>query len=331
MPRCGSQIVLCDVPVRFDTYEGCTHACRYCFVKRKTDIRDIKLGESPEQLIEFIHGKRTNETKWCDWKIPIHWGGMSDPFQPCEKIHKRSLECLRVFAETGYPFMVSTKSILPTQKEYLDLFKRCNCVFQVSMVCSKYDAYEKGAPTFEERKKMLAIMAPNVKRVVVRIQPYLLSVEKDVIAQLKDYAEMGVYGITIEGMKYKTLQKDTEKVYGDYGFKLDILRRSFERIKNEAHRVGLVFLSGENRLRSMGDSRTCCGCEGLEGFRVNTYNLNSMNCGRRPEPTSGMSESGTAFVFKALFQDSGATKAFEKACMKDVMDRYRNDHKDVVR
>ena len=32
MPSCGSQIFLCDVPIRFDTYKGCS--------KKKGHIRN---------------------------------------------------------------------------------------------------------------------------------------------------------------------------------------------------------------------------------------------------------------------------------------------------
>ena len=42
MPDCGSQVFLCDVPIRFDTYEGCSHDCKYCFASRKKSINVIK-------------------------------------------------------------------------------------------------------------------------------------------------------------------------------------------------------------------------------------------------------------------------------------------------
>ena len=80
--KCGSQIILCNLPVRFDTYRGCSHGCRYCFAQKKNDISHIERDESVDGLRSFIEGKRGNETEWCDWNIPIHWGGMSDPFQP---------------------------------------------------------------------------------------------------------------------------------------------------------------------------------------------------------------------------------------------------------
>ena len=30
-----NQLMICDIPLRFDTYDGCTHRCSYCFANRK--------------------------------------------------------------------------------------------------------------------------------------------------------------------------------------------------------------------------------------------------------------------------------------------------------
>lgn len=82
MPNCGSQCWLCDMPIRFDPYKGCTHGCKYCFVQRtgKYDISKVKKGEGAKALLSWIQGKRTSETNWCDWNIPLHWGGRERPF-----------------------------------------------------------------------------------------------------------------------------------------------------------------------------------------------------------------------------------------------------------
>lgn len=154
--KCGSQIVLCNLPIRFDTYVGCSHGCRYCFVQKKNgQLEAVKKGDTVESLKAFVQGKRSGETAWCDWNIPIHWGGMSDPFQPVEKKYGYSLDCLKYLAETKYPFVVSTKGRLAASPEYLELLAECNCVVQISMVCSRYDQLEKGAPSYEERLEML--------------------------------------------------------------------------------------------------------------------------------------------------------------------------------
>lgn len=162
--KCGSQIILCNLPVRFDTYRGCSHGCRYCFAQKKNDISHIERDESVDGLRSFIEGKRGNETEWCDWNIPIHWGGMSDPFQPVEKQIRASYECLKLLAETKYPFVVSTKGRLVADPEYLDLLAQCNCVLQISMVCSKYDRLERGTPSYEERLAILKTVSARVQR-----------------------------------------------------------------------------------------------------------------------------------------------------------------------
>lgn len=97
--KCGSQVILCNLPIRFDTYKGCSHGCRYCFAQKKRNIGKIERDETVEAMRSFIEGKRNRETAWCDWNIPIHWGGMSDPFQPVEKNIRASYECLKQRAE----------------------------------------------------------------------------------------------------------------------------------------------------------------------------------------------------------------------------------------
>lgn len=95
---CGSQIAICDMPIHFDNYVGCSHACEYCFVKRFKDIKKIKpVKGSYNSLKSFTEGNRQRNTFWCDWDIPVHWGGMSDPFQPIEKIINRTLTAHIIF------------------------------------------------------------------------------------------------------------------------------------------------------------------------------------------------------------------------------------------
>ncbi len=255
MPRCGSQVILCDLPIRFDTYTGCSHACKYCFVTRKTDITNISDGESPESLRKFIAGSRTSETEWCDWNIPLHWGGMSDPFQPIEAERRISLECLKVFAETKYPFVVSTKGTpILAITEYLDVLGHCAAVVQVSMFSPQFDKLESGAPPFERRLADISRISKAARRVIVRIQPYVRKVKADILGNLRRYADAGVYGVTIEGIKYFKSRPGMVKVAADYVYPVDVLRRDYEQIREECRRVGLHFFCAENRLRAMGAS-----------------------------------------------------------------------------
>ena len=124
MPRCGSQAILCDIPIRFDTYRGCAHGCRYCFTQHKINLSNMKPFESEGTLKSFIGGFRERETRWCDWNIPLHWGGVSDRFQPMEAQIQNSFRALKVFAESKYPFVVSTKGKLIADWKYLGLPER---------------------------------------------------------------------------------------------------------------------------------------------------------------------------------------------------------------
>ena len=49
-------------------------------VDGKYDISKVQKGEGVKALMSWIQGKRTSETNWCDWNIPLHWGGRERPF-----------------------------------------------------------------------------------------------------------------------------------------------------------------------------------------------------------------------------------------------------------
>lgn len=331
MPKCGSQITLCNFPIRFDTYKGCSHNCKYCFTYRKYDISTIKEDETAKSLINFINGKRTRSTNWCDWNIPIHWGGMSDPFQPAELKYKNSLECLKVFAQTKYPFIVSTKNVLPTQEPYYSLFKECNCVFQCSMVCPTLSKLEEGAPHFNERLEMMRKISKIVPRTIVRCQPYLIELHKEIKEQIPKIAEAGVYGITFEALKMQKKSKGLERNGGDFVYPLKLLKPLFTELKEVCHKYGLKFYCGENRLRGLGDSLSCCGCDNMEGFTPNLYNLNQKIY--NPAEcvcTNKMQNGDTGGVFNELVQATALKiKKDKNVSFKQMMDIVFSDKNKV--
>lgn len=255
-----SNVLICDMPLRFDTYKGCSHGCAYCFARGKTDISKVEKKESPTILLDFINKRRKGETvyKIFDYDIPLHWGGLSDPMQPIEKELKISLDCLKVFKETQYPFLISTKSTLLATDEYLDILKDCNCAVQYSAIGTCYDKFEKGSNTFLERIEAMRKISKH-KRVIVRAQPLIPKVEREFTANLKLFKDVGVYGIIIEFMKYKYKAKGTKKIRGDNVFPITLIKPIFDRIKIKANNLGLKVFAGENRLRQYGDGLCCCG------------------------------------------------------------------------
>jgi len=142
---------------------------------------------------------------------------------------------------------------------------------------------------------------------------------RDVIKNIPRLAEAGVYGIVIEGMKFCKGKKGMVKIGGDSCYTLSVLRLHFDEIKLNCHRNGMKFYSGENRLRAMGDSMTCCGTDGLEGFKENDYNLCMLLNGKSPQPTENMRRIGTGGCFQSLNQAAGINKKINNQSFYGLM------------
>jgi hypothetical protein len=248
---------------------------------------------------------------------------LSDPFQPREAAEKRSLACLELLARTQYPVVISTKGRLVSERPWIDLIEKANVVVQISAVCSKYDPIEPGAPTWAERVEMMRKVAARGKRVIVRAQPYALGLRQDVISAIDAYADAGVYGIIIEGMKRSTKRPGLAKVMSDWCFPIEPLRADFTAIRDAAHARGLRFYVGENRLRRMGDSLTCCGIDGLDGFTPNVANVNHSGPSERPEYTATMLRPGTGGPFVVIPQTTRLSRKLNAGSFADAMEQMR--------
>lgn len=246
-------------------------------------------------------------------------GGLSDPFQPEEEKHRCTLEVLKVLKETQYPFIVSTKGRLVSEEPYLTLLSECNAVVQISMTSPLLDKLEKGAPTFKERIEMAEKVSPKVKRVIARVQPYLPQCKQTLIKALPDMKRAGIYGITIEGMKFKKKKPGTVRFGGDWAYPDDTLKRDYLEIRSHCRELGLAFWCAENRLRSLGDSTACCGCGDIPGFEGNPFNCVSVKNGSGAVATEKMLQKGTAYCFNHVYQDAGAPNLIKEKSFHEMM------------
>jgi len=144
-------------------------------------------------------------------------------------------------------------------------------------------------------------------------------VYRDVLDSIPKLAEAGAHSIVLEGMKFYKAKEGMVKIGGDFCYPLKRLCKDFENIRAEAHRHGLKFYAGENRLRAMGDDMTCCGTDGLEGFVPNEYNLCMILNGKNPQPTKKMKEIGTGGPFKTLNQSAGSGRRIAKQSFYGLM------------
>ena len=192
------------------------------------------------------------------------------------------------------------------------------------MACSAYDKLETGAPGYKKRLLAAKILSRRVKRLIVRVQPYFADKYKDILAEIPHYAESGAYGIICEGYHTKKKQKGLIKD-GKYCFSLDVLAPQFKAIKEKCHEYGLRFFCGEDRLRFLGDSLTCCGTEGLEDFKPNTFNIQHLAHGIT-EPTKQMQEIGTTRPFRSRKQSQAWELHIKDRSFEDMMHEIGDDY-----
>jgi DNA repair photolyase len=97
-----SQFAFCGLPLRLDTYRGCGFQCSYCFARNRG-------GNSPGETIRPANFKQIDTileralnqngkgviAEFLRRRTPIHFGGMSDPFQPAELKHRVTASALR--------------------------------------------------------------------------------------------------------------------------------------------------------------------------------------------------------------------------------------------
>lgn len=108
-------------------YTGCLHNCVYCyarFMKRFSgheepwgQFLDIKIN-APEVLAREVKRKKPGS---------VFFSSVCDAYQPAEKRHKLSRECLRILADAGFSVGILTKSKLVTRDfDILEGHDLCN-------------------------------------------------------------------------------------------------------------------------------------------------------------------------------------------------------------
>lgn len=306
-PRLNGQYPFCSFPLALDTYSGCTHLCKYCFSYTNYLINCSTKGNDKdffamaktinirnlERAFEEENPKDSKQIKiyrkLIKQRVPMHWGGVSDPFSEYELFsdEKVSLKCLKLFNKHQYPIIMSTKSKwLHKHPEYLkEMQENKNFIFQVSLISfnEKMKQIEPGT-TVEDRLKLIEIMA-KTNRVVVRCQPFVpnLDTDEEIEHFLKTLSELGVSAVTIEFLKLSAFQtKEVKQVMNElsealgydvlkfYRFKGQKAGTDFElrfsyklpiliKFRDLCHKYGMEFYSAENSMREYGDGYSCCG------------------------------------------------------------------------
>lgn len=285
-----NQFKYCGNAFRIDTYEGCDFGCKYCFANNRAGAYGKQKKSSEidyDYMKRFFNKAFESERKYKDitvellqHKVPLHLGGMADPFQQREWKYKRTYQLLELSNKYKYPIMISTK-VDKLPQEYWNILNPQIHAFQISLMGLNEDfigRYEKNTPSPRERINFIKELHNKGFWVGLRIQPLIhLNEAEELIKEVEGYVNY----ITIEHLKIPTDNNDIKELFKDiksqYPFYKPKKSRNYEmtteyKLNNINHIKSITQVPigcADNDLHEYSDSRCCCG--------VDTINSNFNN------------------------------------------------------
>ena len=347
------QFKFCGNPFRVDMYRGCDFGCSYCFANARHVVENSQNNRwsnaDPESVRRRIVKARTTDFK--DQKgvlecirhmVPMHCGGMSDPFQAREWELGLTKRLIEISNEFEYPIIFSTKTAyLPD--EYFKILNPKIHAFQISLIGSDDDFvrnFEHSTPSASERIAFIKKLKNLGFWVSCRIQP-LIDVEqaKKIIVELNDtvdYFTVEHLKIPIDNKKIRELfeaylQKDRYAMITGFGRSLELNKeqkvKNIEYLKQFAKKpIGC----GDNDIHYLSDSRCCCGVDLIGGSFSNWMRYNSTYfC------TGEVSEDELTHLWKpsgsvlSVFMQ-GARSSYKCTEYQDFVDIYCERYKDFI-
>lgn len=287
------QFRFCGNPFRIDMYRGCDFGCRYCFANARQGNFKVKWQTADIKIIERAFHKAFEDEKeyknvtveLMRHKVPMHCGGMSDPFQAREWDIGATKKLIELSNKYDYPISFSTKAAyLP--EEYYNVLNPNIHAFQISLMGYDEDfvrKYESNTPSPAERIEFCKELKRRGFWVSCRIQP-MIDVEqaRKVIEALNDTVDY----FTVEHLKIpvdnKFIRAQFEPIDKTRYTRTSSLR-SYELNKPEKV-SNIEYLKkiskkpigcGDNDIHYLSDSRCCCGVDMMpESFKnYMKYNL----------------------------------------------------------
>jgi DNA repair photolyase len=296
-----SQFFFCGLPLRLDSYRGCAFQCSFCYARyRGGNSPDASvLPADPHTLDRVLHRAFREKQplgvigQFLQQRVPIHFGGMSDPFQPAEETFRVTQQFLKALLRFEYPTVISTRGVMAASEPYLELLSQMtSVVVQFSFVSTRQDVAERLQPHAPNPLDLLAAMESLARRgipVTCRWQPYLRGISESPREFVETVARAGARHIAIEHLKlpvernhrlWSVLTKGSGRdLAGDYravGARLDgrelvlpaaIKLPTILEVREATHQQKLSFGAADNELQYLSDTACCCsGVDQFAGF-----------------------------------------------------------------
>jgi DNA repair photolyase len=217
-----SQFLFCYYPLRLDTYDQCSFNCPFCFMTKRggnfntsRQVSSISVDTVRRRMEEAKKQEsKSIVTEFIAQRIPIHFGGVSDPFSAFEIAERKSLKVLKILNDYNYPTIISTKSNLIVEQEYIEVIKDGVYILQISLSPELTHSFKENA--LKQLIKKISILASNNIEVCIRLQPILLGKVDNYQRIIHELINSGVKHYVVEHLKLHIDKKNSRSKLNDF-------------------------------------------------------------------------------------------------------------------
>jgi DNA repair photolyase len=289
-----SQAAFCSVPLRLDAYSDCQFACSFCFAKARGGKRSSKSNTVTNdvalrsRLQRVARGEKQSAVDdMLSRRIPLQFGGMTDPFSPWEERHRATLRILNVLADYDYPTLVSTKGTLIADPVYKSVLMAGNFYVRFSFTAADEalaSRLEPGVPPRDSRLRAMSKLADAGLPIGARFQPLILGYEDHAVELLRKVTAAGSRQVAVEYLKWPMEQSKHHaqllarhlpgcldrymalggrRVGREYVLPAAVKVERLKTLKSAADDFGVIFGYAENDLLHLNRFRSCCNAADL--------------------------------------------------------------------
>lgn len=272
----SSKFAICGLPIRVDTYKGCSFGCKYCFANSRVicefdkNLQIANLTQVKRKLERIFKKGKIDSTNFLDVlienRITWHCGGMSDPFQPIEEKYHITKQMIDICNPYGISILFSTKS----NSVYGTNIRPDLHTFQLSITNTRdMKSIEPNVPSIESRYKFYKELKQEGFKVGIRIQPFIPDVSTlEIVKMFEDADNFTLEGIKIvpQNKEHKdyiletlSLAKTDFTQMGLLNLRPDIRKKMYIPFIEYFENHNIPYSIADNDLHYLGTNRCCCG------------------------------------------------------------------------
>jgi len=271
----SSKFAICGLPIRVDTYKGCSHGCRYCFANERKIMefkKTVSLGDLDwvERKLQKIFGGNSDPTNFLERLIlegiTWHCGGMSDPFQPIEEEFQITKKLVDITSLFGISILFSTKGF---STYGVDLNPELHTFqFSITNIENRNDL-EPFVANIEARYALYKTLKSRGFKCGIRVQPFIPGITKiNIVEKFKDADYFTLEGLKLvpQNKEHKEyllnllgLQGSDFRQMGLLNLHPEIRKEMYREFIAELERFNVPYSLADNDFHHISSGACCCG------------------------------------------------------------------------